>query len=314
MRKRDEFLLKRKIRCIFAMLFKTQIKKMQQFKRYSLNINGRPVEITRPWVMGIVNVTDDSFYASSRCIDDQAIARRVSAMVQEGADVIDIGAYSTRSGAAEVPVEVELKRIEQCMSVVKRVAPDVLTSVDTFRSQVAAHCVETLGVDMVNDVSGGTLDSEMYRTIARLRVPYVLMHMRGNPATMQQLTDYDDVTAEVLESLARKIDTLHQMGIADVIADPGFGFSKTLEQNYEMLAQLNAFTALNVPLLVGVSRKSMIYKALDTTPDEALNGTTVLHTIALLHGAHILRVHDVKAAAQAVKLVTMTYPEMYKTD
>lgn len=314
MRKRDEFLLKRKIRCIFAMLFKTQIKKMQQFKRYSLNINGRPVEITRPWVMGIVNVTDDSFYASSRCIDEQGIARRVSAMVQEGADVIDIGAYSTRPGAAEVPVEVELKRIEQCMSVVKRVAPDVLTSVDTFRSQVAAHCVETLGVDMVNDVSGGTLDSEMHRTIARLRVPYVLMHMRGNPATMQQLTDYDDVTAEVLESLARKIDTLHQMGIADVIADPGFGFSKTLEQNYEMLAQLNAFTALNVPLLVGVSRKSMIYKALDTTPDEALNGTTVLHTIALLHGAHILRVHDVKAAAQAVKLVTMTYPEMYKTD
>lgn len=314
MRKRDEFLLKRKIRCIFAMLFKTQIKKMQQFKRYSLNINGRPAEITRPWVMGIVNVTDDSFYASSRCIDEQAIARRVSAMVQEGADVIDIGAYSTRPGAAEVPVEVELKRIEQCMSVVKRVAPDVLTSVDTFRSQVAAHCVETLGVDMVNDVSGGTLDSEMHRTIARLRVPYVLMHMRGNPATMQQLTDYDDVTAEVLESLARKIDTLHQMGIADVIADPGFGFSKTLEQNYEMLAQLNAFTALNVPLLVGVSRKSMIYKALDTTPDEALNGTTVLHTIALLHGAHILRVHDVKAAAQAVKLVTMTYPEMYKTD
>lgn len=314
MRKRDEFLLKRKIRCIFAMLFKTQIKKMQQFKRYSLNINGRPVEITRPWVMGIVNVTDDSFYASSRCIDEQAIARRVSAMVQEGADVIDIGAYSTRPGAAEVPVEVELKRTEQCMSVVKRVAPDVLTSVDTFRSQVAAHCVETLGVDMVNDVSGGTLDSEMHRTIARLRVPYVLMHMRGNPATMQQLTDYDDVTAEVLESLARKIDTLHQMGIADVIADPGFGFSKTLEQNYEMLAQLNAFTALNVPLLVGVSRKSMIYKALDTTPDEALNGTTVLHTIALLHGAHILRVHDVKAAAQAVKLVTMTYPEMYKTD
>lgn len=314
MRKRDEFLLKRKIRCIFAMLFKTQIKKMQQFKRYSLNINGRPVEITRPWVMGIVNVTDDSFYASSRCIDEQAIARRVSAMVQEGADVIDIGAYSTRPGAAEVPVEVELKRIEQGMSVVKRVAPDVLTSVDTFRSQVAAHCVETLGVDMVNDVSGGTLDSEMHRTIARLRVPYVLMHMRGNPATMQQLTDYDDVTAEVLESLARKIDTLHQMGIADVIADPGFGFSKTLEQNYEMLAQLNAFTALNVPLLVGVSRKSMIYKALDTTPDEALNGTTVLHTIALLHGAHILRVHDVKAAAQAVKLVTMTYPEMYKTD
>lgn len=314
MRKRDEFLLKRKIRCIFAMLFKTQIKKMQQFKRYSLNINGRPVEITRPWVMGIVNVTDDSFYASSRCIDEQAIARRVSAMVQEGADVIDIGAYSTRPGAAEVPVEVELKRIEQCMSVVKRVAPDVLTSVDTFRSQVAAHCVETLGVDMVNDVSGGTLDSEMHRTITRLRVPYVLMHMRGNPATMQQLTDYDDVTAEVLESLARKIDTLHQMGIADVIADPGFGFSKTLEQNYEMLAQLNAFTALNVPLLVGVSRKSMIYKALDTTPDEALNGTTVLHTIALLHGAHILRVHDVKAAAQAVKLVTMTYPEMYKTD
>ena len=286
---------------------------MIQLKPYSINVRGRLKEIDRPWVMGILNLTPDSFYEASRCDDVDKLMLRIGQMVEEGADVIDVGAYSTRPGAAEVTADEEFARLKSGMAVLKRLAPDMLTSVDTFRADVAARCVEELGVDMVNDVSGGELDKEMFATVARLRVPYIVMHMRGTPATMQQMTQYDDVTAEVLESLARKIDQLHQLGVADVIADPGFGFSKTLEQNYEMLSQLNAFAKLDVPLLVGVSRKSMIYKALGTAPAEALNGTTVLNTMALLQGAHILRVHDVKAAAEAVKLVKMTYPEMYKS-
>lgn len=286
---------------------------MNSFKSYSINVKGVLREISEPWVMGILNLTPDSFYEASRCDDEDKLTHRISQMLEEGADVIDVGAYSTRPGAAEVSADEEFARLKKGMAVVKRLAPDVLTSVDTFRADVAACCVEELGVDMVNDVSGGQLDDDMFKTVARLRVPYIVMHMRGTPATMQQLTQYGDVTAEVLEWLARKIDELHQMGVADVIADPGFGFSKTVEQNYEMLSQLNAFAKLDVPLLVGVSRKSMIYKVLDATPSEALNGTTVLNTLALLHGAHILRVHDVKAAVETVKLVKQTYPEMYKS-
>ncbi len=297
----------------FRKAFITNTHSMIQQKPYSINVRGRLKEIDRPWVMGILNLTPDSFYEESRCDDVDKLMLRIGQMVEEGADVIDVGAYSTRPGAAEVTADEEFARLKSGMAVLKRLAPDVLTSVDTFRADVAARCVEELSVDMVNDVSGGELDKEMFATVARLRVPYIVMHMRGTPATMQQMTKYDDVTAEVLESLARKIDQLHQLGVADVIADPGFGFSKTLEQNYEMLSQLNAFAKLDVPLLVGVSRKSMIYKALGTAPAEALNGTTVLNTMALLQGAHILRVHDVKAAAEAVKLVKMTYPEMYKS-
>lgn len=263
--------------------------------------------------MGILNVTPDSFYEASRCDMAEKIEHHVKDMVENGADVIDIGAYSTRPGAAEVSVEEEYARLKAGMEVVHRLAPGVLTSVDTFRASVAARCVEELGVDMVNDVSGGELDPEMFATVARLRVPYIVMHMRGTPATMQQLTQYDDVTAEVLEWLARKVDTLHQLGVSDVIADPGFGFSKTVDQNYEMLSQLNAFAALDVPLLVGVSRKSMIYKFFGTSPAEALNGTTVLNTLAMLQGAHILRVHDVKVASEAVKLVMKIYPENFKS-
>ena len=285
---------------------------MKPFKSYSINVKGELKEITQPWVMGILNVTPDSFYAGSRCDMTEKIEHRVTEMVEEGADVIDIGAYSTRPGAAEVSAEEEYVRLKEGMEIVHRLAPGVLTSVDTFRAYVAARCVEELGVDMVNDVSGGELDPQMFSTVARLQVPYIVMHMRGTPATMQQLTQYDDVTAEVLEWLARKVDALHQMGVADVIADPGFGFSKTLDQNYEMLSHLNAFAKLDVPLLVGVSRKSMIYKFFGTTPAEALNGTTVLNTLALLQGAHILRVHDVKMAKEAVKLVLKTYPDIYK--
>ncbi len=276
---------------------------MVQFHPYSLNLHGRLVEITRPWIMGILNVTPDSFYDGSRCPDAERIEARVRQIIDEGADVIDIGAYSTRPGADNIPATEELARLERGMEVVRRVAPDAIVSVDTFRADVARSCVEQLGVDIINDVAGGTLDDHMFATVAQLGVPYIVMHMRGTPATMQQLTDYGNVTAEVLEYLARKVDELHQMGVNDVIADPGFGFSKTVEQNYELMRGLEAFHELRVPLLVGVSRKSMVFRLLGCTPAEALNGTTVLNTIALERCAHILRVHDVRQAAEARTVV-----------
>lgn len=275
------------------------------FKKYSINLRGRLVEMAHPWVMGILNATPDSFYSDSRVMDAEAIAERALAMVADGADILDIGACSTRPGAENVGLAEEVKRLDVAVRAVRAaVGPSVVISVDTFRAQVAKHCVEELGVDIVNDISGGDLDPLMHNTIAQLQVPYVVMHTRGTPATMQQLTNYDgDVAAVVLEELARKIDTLYQLGINDVIADPGFGFAKTVEQNYRLLSHLEAFHALDVPLLVGLSRKSMIQRVLNCTAAAALNGTTVVNTIALMKGAHIVRVHDVKAAAEARDLV-----------
>jgi len=275
------------------------------FKKYSINLRGRLVEMAHPWVMGILNATPDSFYSDSRVMDAEAIAERALAMVADGADILDIGACSTRPGAENVGLAEEVKRLDVAVRAVRAaVGPSVVISVDTFRAQVAKHCVEELGVDIVNDISGGDLDPLMHSTIAQLQVPYIVMHTRGTPATMQQLTNYDgDVAAVVLEELARKIDTLHQLGINDVIADPGFGFAKTVEQNYRLLSHLEAFHALDVPLLVGLSRKSMIQRVLNCTAAAALNGTTVVNTIALMKGAHIVRVHDVKAAAEARDLV-----------
>lgn len=263
------------------------------------------MEMAHPWVMGILNATPDSFYSDSRVMDAEAIAERALAMVADGADILDIGACSTRPGAENVGLAEEMKRLDVAVRAVRAaVGPSVVISVDTFRAQVAKHCVEELGVDIVNDISGGDLDPLMHNTIAQLQVPYIVMHTRGTPANMQQLTNYDgDVAAVVLEELARKIDTLHQLGINDVIADPGFGFAKTVEQNYRLLSHLEAFHALDVPLLVGLSRKSMIQRVLNCTAAAALNGTTVVNTIALMKGAHIVRVHDVKAAAEARDLV-----------
>lgn len=279
---------------------------MEPFKTYSLNLKGRLVAIDHPWVMGIVNVTPDSFYSGSRVNDELTLVERVREMISDGADIIDVGACSTRPGSASVDARGEMERLQWALAVIRREAPDVILSIDTYRAEVARRCVEEWGADMINDISGGTLDDEMFATIARLHVPYVLMHTRGTPETMSSLTDYNDVAAEVLEWLARRIDEMRQLGVADIIADPGFGFAKTLEQNYEMLARLNAFHALDAPLLVGVSRKRMIYTPLACTADDALNGTTVINTLALQQGAHILRVHDVKSAVEAVKLVTMT--------
>lgn len=276
-----------------------------KFSPFSLTLRGSRQEFARPLVMGVLNATPDSFYAGCRASDDEAIAARVREIVEQGGDIIDIGAYSTRPGASDVDAGEELVRLRRAMAVVKREAPQVITSVDTFRADVARAAVGELGVDIINDVSGGTLDADMFPAVAALGVPYILMHMRGTPATMQQYTQYDDVTAQVVECLAGRIAQLRDMGAGDIISDPGFGFSKTLEQNYEMLAGLEQFHSLGVPLLVGVSRKSMIYKLLGTTPHEALNGTTVVNTLALAAGAHILRVHDVKEAVEACKIVAM---------
>lgn len=276
-----------------------------KFSPFSLTLRGSRQEFARPLVMGVLNATPDSFYAGCRASDDEAIATRVREIVEQGGDIIDIGAYSTRPGASDVDAGEELVRLRRAMAVVKREAPQVITSVDTFRADVARAAVGELGVDIINDVSGGTLDADMFPAVAALGVPYILMHMRGTPATMQQYTQYDDVTAQVVECLAGRIALLRDMGAGDIISDPGFGFSKTLEQNYEMLAGLEQFHSLGVPLLVGVSRKSMIYKLLGTTPHEALNGTTVVNTLALAAGAHILRVHDVKEAVEACKIVAM---------
>lgn len=282
---------------------------MQPFKTYSLNLKGRLVTIDRPWVMGIINITPDSFYSDSRVADERMLVERIHTMVADGADVLDVGACSTRPGSESVDARGEMERLQWALAVIRREMPDVILSVDTYRAEVARRCVEEWGADIINDISGGTIDKAMFSTIAGLQVPYVLMHMRGTPETMASMTDYENVSADVLEWMARRIDELRQLGVADVIADPGFGFAKTMEQNFQLLARLDAFHALNAPLLVGVSRKRMIYMPLDCGPNEALNGTTVINTLALQQGAHILRVHDVKAAVEAVKLTSLLREE-----
>jgi dihydropteroate synthase len=270
-----------------------------------MNLRGKLVDLQRPWVMGILNVTPDSFYADSRTpmAEPERIAQRVRQMLAEGADVIDVGAYSSRPGADDISPMEEMRRLEVALTAVREVFPEVYVSVDTFRSEVAHQCVEHFGVDMINDISGGVLDRAMPKVVARLGVPYIIMHMKGNPETMQTSPEYQDVLAEVLEFLARQQQRFFDAGGKDVIIDPGFGFGKTLLHNYRLMDRLQDFHELHAPLLVGVSRKSMIYKLLETTPQEALNGTTVLHTIAMMKGAHILRVHDVQAAVEARTLV-----------
>lgn len=272
---------------------------------YTMNLRGKLVELQRPWVMGILNVTPDSFYIDSRTpmAEPDRIAQRVRQMLAEGADIIDVGAYSSRPGADDISPLEEMQRLEVALTTVREVAPEVYVSVDTFRSEVARQCIEHFGVNLINDISGGVLDRAMPKVVARLGVPYIIMHMKGNPETMQMAPEYQDVVAEVLEFLARQQQRFFDAGGKDVIIDPGFGFGKTLQHNYRLMDRLQDFHELHAPLLVGVSRKSMIYKLLETTPQEALNGTTVLHTIAMMKGAHIFRVHDVQAAVEARTLV-----------
>lgn len=269
----------------------------------TINIKGQLLSLDEPQVMGILNVTPDSFYAGSRKQTEAAIIDRIETILREGASIIDVGGYSSRPDAAEVSETEEMQRLEMALQPLLQHYPDVVVSVDTFRSSVARQCVEKYGVSMINDISGGELDERMFDTVAQLRVPYIMMHMRGTPQTMQQQTDYEDVTADLLKYFSQKLERLFRLGVNDVILDPGFGFSKTLTQNYELMRHLGDFRILGLPLLVGVSRKSMIYKLLETTPEESLNGTTVLHTYALLQGADILRVHDVRAAKEAIRIV-----------
>lgn len=277
-------------------------------RKRTLNIRGRLMDLSTPRVMGILNVTPDSFYAGSRTPGAETVAARVRQIRDEGADFIDIGAYSSRSGAADVPAAEEMERLRMGLGVIAREAPEMPVSVDTFRADVARMCVEEYGVSIINDIAGGQLDAAMFDTVARLGVPYVLMHMQGTPQTMQREPHYDDVVAEVFQTLARGAQRLHAMGAADVILDPGFGFGKTVAQNYDLLAHLDELVALGLPVLVGVSRKSMIWRLVGGGPEDALNGTTAIHAIALMKGASILRVHDVKAATEAVKIVGALQP------
>ena len=269
----------------------------------TLNLSGRLVSLEKPLVMGIVNVTPDSFFAGSRIDGAKALRERLYTLVREGAALADLGAYSSRPGAEEVSPEEERRRLRPALQILRDEYPDLPVSVDTFRSDVARMAVEEYGASMINDISGGGLDPAMYRTMAELQVPYILMHMKGNPKTMQQQASYSDVTLEVIDYFAQRVGQLLELGVHDIILDPGFGFSKTTAQNYELLAQLGSLVeAFTQPLLVGVSRKSMIYRPLGISPEEALNGTTFLHTLALERGAKILRVHDVRPAVEAVQL------------
>ncbi len=270
---------------------------------HTLNLRGKLYSLCEPKIMGILNVTPDSFYAESRTSDEEHIAARVQQLMDDGADMIDIGGYSSRPGADDVSPEEEMNRLRRGLRVVRRLYPEVPVSVDTFRADVARMCVEEEGADIINDISGGMMDRQMFRTVARLGVPYILMHMQGTPDTMQQAPHYDNLRREVMLYFAERIDRLCQMGAKDIIVDPGFGFGKTLEHNYELFHHLDDFNLFNLPLLVGISRKSMIYKLLGGTPQTSLNGTTVLNTIALMKGVHILRVHDVKEAVEVKRIV-----------
>ena len=270
---------------------------------YTINAGGRLLDLQTPVVMGILNATPDSFYAGSRTQTEAEIAARVHQIVDEGAGIIDVGAYSSRPGADDVPAEEEARRLRHALDIVRREAPDAIISVDTFRADVAKMCIEEGGAHIINDISGGTLDKNMFRTVARLRVPYILMHIQGEPHTMQQAPHYNNLEQEVFLFLSQRVDQLRQLGVADIILDPGFGFGKTLAHNYELMNRLEDFREFDLPLLVGISRKSMIHKLLGTTPAEALGGTIALNTIALMKGAHILRVHDVRAAVETVRIV-----------
>lgn len=269
----------------------------------TLNIKGELYSLSTPKVMGILNVTPDSFYAGSRKQTDAEIAERVDTILSEGGDMIDIGAYSSRPDAEDVSPKEEMERLSHALSFINTHYSNLIISVDTFRADVARMCVEDHGVDIINDISGGELDENMFETVANLRVPYIIMHMKGTPQSMQQETDYADMMEEIMLYFAKKVRELHLLGVKDIIIDPGFGFSKTLDQNYSLMKKLKEFEIFGLPLLTGISRKSMIYRFLGGTPDSSLNGTTVLNTYALLNGASILRVHDVRAAVEAVRII-----------
>ena len=267
-----------------------------------INLNNKLIDLSTPIVMGILNTTPDSFFKGSRFVSDKGILKCVEKIVSEGGSLIDIGGYSTRPQAETVTDDEEIRRVSEALEIILKRFPDVLISVDTFRSTVAREVVRNYKVAMINDIGGGTLDPLMFETIADLKVAYVLMHTRGTPQTMQSKTEYDDMVADVFRFLEKRIAQLRLFGVNDIIIDPGFGFAKTSDQNFELLKKLSYFKELNVPLLAGLSRKSMIYKLLSTDAEGALNGTTAANMLALMGGASILRVHDVKEAFQAIEI------------
>ncbi len=268
----------------------------------TIDIKGKLIDLSSPLVMGIINVTPDSFYSGSRTACGDSVLERIVEMNEQGIDIFDVGGYSSRPGADAIPEEEEWRRLDIGLGSIRKTFPDAIISVDTFRASAARRCVEEWGADIINDISGGTLDNEMWQTVADLKVPYVLMHMRGTPADMQEFTAYNDVTADVISDLASKLDKLRLLGVNDVIIDPGFGFSKTIDQNFRLLSELDRFSILGCPVLAGLSRKSMIWKTLGTSPQESLAGTVALNMAALMKGAAILRVHDVREAVECVSL------------
>ena len=267
----------------------------------TLNCKGKLIDLSQARVMGILNLTPDSFYDGGRYGNEKAVLQRTEAMLEHGATFVDVGGYSSRPGADAVSGDEELKRMLPIIEMLVREFPQIILSVDTFRSKVAERCLDA-GAAMINDISAGMQDENMFRTVARYKVPYIMMHMRGTPKSMQSRTDYNNITMDVLRYFSERIAKARKLGITDIIVDPGFGFAKTLPQNYELLSKLELFQNLDLPLLAGLSRKSMIYRTLDTTPEHALNGTTALHMVALQKGATILRVHDVKEAAECISL------------
>lgn len=269
----------------------------------TINIKGELLDLSQSLVMGILNVTPDSFYEGSRKQSELQIIERVSEIISQGGTIVDIGAQSSNPKSDFLTAEVEIERLRFALRIINREFPDAILSVDTFYGDVARFCVEEHGVAIINDISGGQIDKTMFRTVADLSVPYILMHMRGTPQTMQQLTDYGNLLQDIFYYFSQKISELHSLGVNDIIIDPGFGFSKTTDQNYELMAALSGFHVFELPLLVGVSRKSMIYRYLDITSDKSQNGTTVLNTFALQNGADILRVHDVKEAVEAIQVI-----------
>lgn len=267
-----------------------------------INLRGRLLDLSQPRVMGVINVTPDSFYSGSRYFKEAAVIDAASKMVNEGADIIDVGGYSSRPGADNITADEEKKRVLKAIRLIRREFSDILISIDTFRADIAGEAVEECGADMINDISGGVADDSMFAMAGKLNVPFIIMHMRGTPQTMQDNPVYEDVVAEILAWFGERVYRLHSFGVKDVIIDPGFGFGKTKHHNFQMLNNLDDFSIAGLPLLVGLSRKSMIWRTLGITPEESLTGSIVLNTVALLKGADILRVHDVKEAVEAIRL------------
>jgi dihydropteroate synthase len=268
-----------------------------------INAGGKLIDLSVPKVMGIINITPDSFYRGSRVTEDMDIINTAVRMVEEGADMLDIGGYSSRPSAEDIPAEEEKRRVLHAIRLIRNELPHAVISIDTFRAEIAREAVTDCGALIINDISGGDADEDMFGVVTELNVPYIMMHMRGNPRTMQHQPEYDDIVADLLKWFGHRIVKLQSAGVKDIIIDPGFGFGKTIKHNFEMLRRLGDFAVAGLPVLAGVSRKSMIWKTLSITPEEALNGTTVLNTVALLNGADILRVHDVREAVQAVRLI-----------